>query len=161
MEQKKGRRQIQRDRCMNFNFSRALIIVVVFIGALVVIPVIGTRSGDMSEAERLKGQADYTLTARDLAESHREAQKSYHGKVIEISGTVSGKNLPGEDTRLYIGTAETDKRIVCRFGRGNVPSLAQVNPGDSITVKGVVNITWAGLNLERSIIIQHKRRREY
>jgi RNA polymerase subunit RPABC4/transcription elongation factor Spt4 len=84
-----------------------------------------------------------SVTAEQLLEAYNEnevkADSQYKGKVLEVTGIVNtiGKDILDE-AYVTVGSGEPYEvwSVQCYFGKGDLDSISELSPGDTVTISG-------------------------
>ena len=120
--------------------------------------------GYMNWAERQREIASGPATAvgaADLLEQYLRnevaADARYRHRVVEVSGPITQVHRQLNDEAFVdLGPRVGVRTIHCTFRRSEEPSLAQVNPGDTLTVRGECAGLWGTVNVTDCLIVIQK-----
>lgn len=127
-----------------------VILIVLLIAALFIIDMLskGTLSAGLlqsstsASAAPVRSSGTVTITAQSLytayAVNRMSAQMLYDDQKIKVSGVIRSTGIKSDDTPFVNLTGGIDTiGIYCAFDKGNQSQIAQLKPGNTVTIQGV------------------------
>ncbi len=102
-------------------------------------------------------EAAFKMTAEELRaayDNEEEANKKYNTKVIEVSGTVSSATQNEKNFDVLLETEDPMTGINISIIPEDVEKAKKLQPGQSVTIKGICNGKLADIELNKGVIIQ-------
>ena len=102
-----------------------------------------------------KEKPDIVITAVELVDAFSSdeaaANQLYLGKIVEVSGVISGIQIGEEDSHISISSDDPMAEIIAEFQSGE--SLKALQEGQSITIRGTCSGSLGDVILNRCVII--------
>lgn len=128
--------------------------------ALLVLAIIGAGYGYYmynKPVESLESKnADVTISADELIQAYEAdesaANKKYLGKVVLVTGTVSGVTTEEGKKKLILETSDPISSVICELEENKETS--SFNAGDQVKVKGLCSGYLSDVILVQSVIVK-------